>query len=461
MDSKHYRGAFVGMATGDALGAPSRGMKPGRVKQLFNRLEGMPDPDIAYKETPSLWRMRGLYSSPSQQALAVADSILISAGFDINDIIESLLTLGDGHEEYSLYRGADPVFLKALTKMKEGRRPPECSIMNPGISALTRALPLALYFREDPDMLEKSVIECTLLSHNDPRAIAGALAYAHTVTAFTYMNDLEKNPEEFIENLCKKVRQGEERLQDDYSRSLPGSVPREIYYSMSNTLKVLIPCLKEKNNDLVKMTLIAEANRQSPPYPISVVSQDFAPIAISYIIYISLKLKSFGMGILDIINEGKKSCTCGAITGSLLGLKFGMDGIDQEWQDSLINFSGISLRGSELAEFRPDWTERTDLVLMEKMWSVKEQAERKRRIKGKEQKKRPGKNKNSQNKNRTIPDQEDACFAPPPGQIFGTALPDPVKSKKEKALRGKKRIDWKEKRRKGKKGMKETNDQEE
>jgi ADP-ribosylglycohydrolase len=453
-----FDGGFAGMAVGDALAAPAQGLKPARIIQLFGRLEGYLDPDKAFEQTPSHFRLKGLYSLPTQEALCVAESLIVSGHYDLNDIRDTFLALGQGEGALGSFRGMDEAFRKALQNLKEGKDLTGCGVPHPGVGAIPRVLPLAIFFRDDPEAMKKAVIECVLLTHNDPSAISGALAYAWTAARFYKGGSaVLDSPSDFIANLKKYVRKGEECLEDDYKKHLPQEVSTRLYYSMSNSLDILLPCLRENNRDLVKQTILAEANRHKPPFPVSVVSQDFAPSAVIYCLYIALSAKTYGTGIWDTIHEGKEACAMTALVGGLLGLRFGLDGIPEEWRSGLLNADQIELRGREMYHGFPDWGERIDLVTMEKRYTDMEREEIRKRMetfveeKERKERKHPPRPKSSSSVKEGLPPQEEAPFAPPPSVVFGSALPDPIQAKKDKSLRGRKRIEWKEDRRQKKK----------
>jgi len=451
-----FESGFLGMAVGDALAAPAQGLKPARIIQLFGRLEGYLDPDKAFAHTPSHFRLKGLYSLPTQEALCVAESLITTGHYDLNDIRDTFLALGQGEGALGSFRGIDEAFRKALQNLKEGKDLTGCGIPHPGIGAIPRVLPLAIFFRDDPEALKKAVIECVLLSHNDPRAIGGAMAYAWAAARFSKEGSaILDNPSDFMANLVKYVRKGEECLEDDYKKHVPQEVSTRLYYTMSESLDILLPCLRENNPDLVKQTILAEANRHAPPFPINMTSQDFAPSSVIYCLYIALSAKAYGTGVLDTIHEGKEACALAALAGGLLGLRFGPDEIPEEWKSGLLNAEQIELRGREMHHGFPDWGERTDLVTMEKRYTDVEREEIRKRMeafqetKEREERKHPQKTRPASSVKEGLPPQEEAPFAPPPSVVFGSALPDPIQAKKDKSLRGRKRIEWKEDRRKG------------
>ena len=70
------RGCLLGMAVGDALGAPLEGLSSQQIRTHYGRVRNYVDGVQAWKRKPYRWRMRGLYSDDTQQALAICDVLL-------------------------------------------------------------------------------------------------------------------------------------------------------------------------------------------------------------------------------------------------------------------------------------------------------------------------------------------------------------------------------------------------
>lgn len=460
MNNQTYKGLFLGMAIGDAMGAPAQSLKPGRITQVFGKILDYIDPDKAFEPASSHWRMKGLYSLPTQQALVVAESLVTSSKYDLQDIYATFQAMARGEETMGLFRGVDEPFRKTLDFMRTSSAPFERGIAHPGIGAASRVLPLALFFHNDETALMRAAIECALITHTDPRAVAGAAAIAYAAFRFCQEPQIaSKDHADFCRDLQRFTRRSEEVLQDEFGRLVPKEIPAAAFYATSDALSIILPCLRENNFDLSRKTIIAEANRREPQFPISSLNQDFAPSAIAYAIYVALSAATFGQGVIEIINEGKEACAMGAIAGGLLGLRFGEEGISDEWRAGLLNAHEIARRGDEMADGFPDWAERADLITMESRLTREDAAERRKRresvIREEEErdKKRAAREKSAAppEPKPKLPPQEDAPFAPPPWIVFGEPLADPITKQRDKALRGRKRIDWKETRRHKKK----------
>ena len=55
------RGCLLGLAVGDALGAPLEGLTAQQIKTHYGRVKNYVDGVQAWKRKPFRWRLRGLY----------------------------------------------------------------------------------------------------------------------------------------------------------------------------------------------------------------------------------------------------------------------------------------------------------------------------------------------------------------------------------------------------------------
>ena len=87
------RGCLLGMAVGDALGAPLEGLSAQQIKTHYGRVRNYVDGVQAWKRKPYRWRMRGLYSDDTQQALALCDILLDYGRVDPERLADLYLSL--------------------------------------------------------------------------------------------------------------------------------------------------------------------------------------------------------------------------------------------------------------------------------------------------------------------------------------------------------------------------------
>src|SRR5438270_1374964 len=82
------RGCLLGVAIGDALGAPLEGLGTQQIRAHDGQVDDFVDGSRAWKKKPYRWRMPGLYTDDTQQALALADVLLDHRAIDPDRLAE-------------------------------------------------------------------------------------------------------------------------------------------------------------------------------------------------------------------------------------------------------------------------------------------------------------------------------------------------------------------------------------
>src|SRR5579864_7328386 len=70
------RACLLGLAVGDALGSPLEGLNAQQIRAHYGLVVDYVDGARAWKKKPYRWRLPGLYSDDTQQALALCDTLL-------------------------------------------------------------------------------------------------------------------------------------------------------------------------------------------------------------------------------------------------------------------------------------------------------------------------------------------------------------------------------------------------
>lgn len=448
-----FRGCLLGLAIGDAIGYPIEGMKAGYIKQLFGEIEGFADNDKFPLENFFKWRASGIYSDDTQQSLAIADVLIMEEGFIKESLAEIFIRLSDEGEQYQpqgLHRGAEKDFIASVLKMKANPKNLfSCGHPSASNGAAARIVPMGLYYRDSKEELIRNVVEASLLTHNDPCAIAAAAALARSVSVMINLSPRENVPiNEFCSDIKDITIRAENFIEDNYWKFLDKDKRILSKHTFSDSLSILEPILRENDDDIARSTIIKEANRHNPDFPITSCNQGYAPASVIASLYYGFKYKNFNQGLLTAINEGKDADTVGAMTGALLGAHLGIEAIPTEWISNLKGSEQISLRADALLTNQPDYMKWIDLVenekqLMEYISSEKEKfisSHKKEieKIKEKHEKKEALKAKLKEERTKI----ENLAFAPPPD----VWLKDKA-TKLEKLARSKKRITWKETRR--------------
>lgn len=457
-------GTMLGLAIGDALGAPVEGLKAGHIQQLIGQVENYLDPFILFPDRPGKWRRAALYTDDTQQALALADTLAIYSEADTQHLAELYVRLWrEGANEWPFggHRGTGHFFRRAVERMEEcPENPALAGQPSAGNGAAMRIAPLGLWRAAETERLSREVIQVSRLTHSDPRGIGAALALAWIVAWFA---EEKGSPEAAAAEMLPWLAGQEEELRENWGLREEGLEERP--RSLAEAWKGLPLLVKEKNADLAQRSILEAAAQCGPSHRLSQPSSGFAPASVYYALYVALSADNFTKGLLEAVNSGGDADTVGAMTGAVLGARFGVEDIPEGWIEGLMNTEQVQARGRALRDREVDWAAWEDYIEMEKdltrlEWEAiqKEMAE-KRRLLQKEKEKREEKKARAQEKKKG----QKVELLPPLDIWFGNKPPldghdeDPEEQRRHKEKRGKKRIPWKEERRqkKRKKGHEE------
>ncbi|MFP4382206.1 MAG: ADP-ribosylglycohydrolase family protein [Candidatus Sumerlaeia bacterium] len=451
-----YTGSMLGQAVGDALGAPVEGLKGGHIQQIFGELNYYADPMTAFPDKPSRWRLPGLYTDDTQQALAVAEVLAIYGEADcraLADLYLRLMQEGPAEAPFGAHRGTGYFFRKSVPSMSRAKDVRNCGQFSAGNGAAMKMAPVGLYYANDLEAMARAVIDFSLMTHHDIRGIAGALAMAYVVARLVVAEnaDSEATAMEIAEGMSGFVARWEDRLAEEYADFIaPESLGMPRHY-MSEALSVLPSLLREANDQLAEKTIVKGAQRSEPNENVSHAYCGFAVASVVIAIYRALSARNFAEGLIGVVNAGGDTDTVGAMAGAILGARFGAEQIPADWIDGLMNADFIKARARAMREKVVNWEAWGDYIDSEISLTEKEQksieialADNEELLEQKRQKAMQKKAKKEEKQK-----HKDLGFAPPPEVWLADEEEekDPIQSKKDRARRGKRRIAWKEERR--------------
>lgn len=462
-------GSLLALAVGDTLGAATDGLKDGHILQVFGEIAGYPDPIAGFSDRPGKWRLRGLYTARTQQALAAAEVLAVYDAPDpaaLAGLFTRLLHEGTPGASSGIFRGPGHFFRRAVQRMAEGAEALATGQPSAGNGACSRGAVVGLYYRDaDDETLARAVIELSLPTHNDPRAIAAALAVAHCVARFAASGDAERPaPLALAEELGPWLREQEEFLAREYGRHLDPNAGRDRLHHMSRVLETLPSLVRERDDALASRTIVGLANDCDPDNRIAQPQAGFAPASVTAALYRALTQPGVEPGLLAVVHAGGETSAAAAIAGAILGARFGGENLPEQWVAGLLNAAQVRVRAEALRDHEVNWAAWEDLVEMEKALSENEEHALRKALAahGKEIAKRTqrlGDQRQRAAAHKTAPHLEPG-FAPLPAVWIGGAPTsgsiaiihrdpdaDPIQAKRDRALRGRKRIGWKEERR--------------
>lgn len=364
------RGCLLGMAVGDALGAPLEGLSAQQIKTHYGRVKNYVDGVQAWKRKPYRWRLRGLYSDDTQQALAICD-VLLECGEVVSDrLAELYVALATPRGAFAgAHRGIGRSFRQVLCDLERGVSPRRTGQMTAGIGAAMRIAPIALYF-EDTDAMFSSVMEASIMTHRDVRSLSGALLVAHAIRRLA--GGAPRDPGLLLWTAADVAR--------DERRFSEGTDYADLIISLDRHAKSLsravahAESLLELTRDRALGALVEEANRHGAEPVCRRPTMGFPPACIPTCLYYLLTTDSFEEAITEIVNLGGDTDTAGAILGALAGTHYGPDQIPRRWLDGLQNREGIEARAEAIAQRSVAGLSIPDLVATEQELNRREGA---------------------------------------------------------------------------------------
>lgn len=314
------RGALLGLALGEALGAGTRGRA--LLAPAFPELADTP------REPAS-----GSLGPATLSAIALAHALGGSGTYSVETaIIHHRQWLERSPEAPDVVRDALsnehlrnwPHQAAHAAWIRSQKRPPD------GL-ALARTVPLALHFSVDPHARAEAVQKDVRLTHADPRAVLAALALQGAIATAVH-TAAESHLPIFAAAGAELVR----------GAALLGAVDRELIPEAHDAVRQLKEDLAaaEKPDPLLYGPEL-HLQRSGPN----------ARLAVRLAFWELAHAPGLESGLLDVVNRGGEAGTHGAIAGALLGARFGEASVPARWRAS-----AMLLRGPRPAGYgAPAW----------------------------------------------------------------------------------------------------------
>ena len=342
------RGAFLGMAIGEALGAPLEGLTPEEIESKAGRVTGFVQASRTQPSHRARRMRRALYEDETQVALAVSEALVRRGGFDANVFKGQLEELGRPIEGniFGCFRNPRRNFRAAVRRMLAGEDWKACGVSTAGSGAASRGIPLGAWFREDPEGRTKACIEAALLTHLDPRACAATATIADLVALALVTDPDAMEPKDFVEAAIAGARRAEDLLESEYASVLrPGY--EHALHQFSECLALLNEILDLDVDEAFGRIVATAADKGSRP--ITLATRGFSLTAVITAIYFFLTgHDSFEETVLDTVCEGGSTDTLGCLVGGLCGALQGEAKIPEIWRRELKNSDHVAKRGEAM-----------------------------------------------------------------------------------------------------------------
>lgn len=292
LEVNRQRGALIGLAVGDALGAAVEFMRPGTFEEVTGYRAGGPHGLEA-----------GEWTDDTSMALALADSIA-SVGWDINDQAQRYVQWWQ-HGAYSVnghcfdIGNTTVAALRRFERLGDATASGDSAERASGNGSIMRLAPVpiryASFFPDDVERLAELCIESSLPTHASPQCLSGCAYFGLILCGL--MHGLERD----------------QVLSSDWEP---------------------LRTLREYHTLHAEVAEVAEGSfrRKTPP---QIRGSGYVVRSLEAALWAFHDATDFREAVLRAVNLGDDADTTGAVCGQLAGAYWGETGIPQEWRDSL------------------------------------------------------------------------------------------------------------------------------
>ena len=276
-----FQGCLIGLAVGDALGAPLEFMTEAEIARQYG-------PVREYRGGGWLGLAPGEYTDDTQMMLCIARSIVAQGRFDPADVAERFVVWLDGgpKDAGNTTRRAIELLKGGVAWREAGERAcAERGRMGAGNGSVMRCAPIALLDYRDERRLIEDSWNSSLITHGDPRACWGAVALNLLIAGL-----VAGGGEGLVEAVAARIAEREVR---EALLAAPGLAIAELRPSgfVVDTLQTALRCF--------------------------------------------LGAGSFEEALVSAVNLGGDADTVGAVCGALAGARYGLSSIPAHWQAGL------------------------------------------------------------------------------------------------------------------------------
>ncbi len=298
---ERYRGAILGLAVGDALGAPLEGLRPG----WFEPVEDMTGGGFHGVE-PGQW------TDDTSMALCLAESLIERGGFDPTDQLERYRRwYREGYlSSKDVCFGIGCTTRESIERFEQTGEP-YCGIEDPsraGNGSIMRLAPVPLFFDRDPEEAIERSADSSRTTH----------ATRNAVDACRYFGGVLIGAASGVEK--------DELLSERYS-PVPG------YWDEYP----LAPEIDEVASGSFK--------RRQPP---EIEGSGYVVRSLEAALWAFCNSSSFEGGCLMAVNLGDDTDTTGAVYGQLAGAFYGAADIPERWLRTIFQRSKIEVYAERL-----------------------------------------------------------------------------------------------------------------
>ncbi|MDI6886130.1 MAG: ADP-ribosylglycohydrolase family protein [archaeon] len=276
-----FRGALIGSAVGDAIGAPVEGWSMEMVSSMYSEEKG--------------WKMiYGRYTDDTEMMIGVAESLIEHKGFNGADMARRFI------QNYDATRGYGPGSKAALKRIRDGERWDEASEKlfggegSYGNGAAMRIAPIGILYYDNADTLREIAYKSSHITHSHELGKEGAALQAFSIAL--------------------AVRGQKEGMLS----ALKEFVKNDVYKEKIRKIAILL------DKDASKKEVISELGNGEAAF-------NSVPTAI----YSFLRFDKFEDSVVYAVSLGGDTDTIGAMTGAISGAYYSEGAIPTEWVEKL------------------------------------------------------------------------------------------------------------------------------
>lgn len=317
-----FIGTLLGTAIGDALGRPFEGWFRPQIEKNIGRVTELL-PDFIPYHFPA-----GQYTDDTQLTIAIAESLVLSKGFNLDNLIKRFI---DWLSEPPIGPGYGCI--SSIKKLLRGIPWQEAASNSGGNGTAMRVSPIGLfYYNNIPKLIETARIS-SIITHNHWAATASAIVVARSVAYLINCDTLDIN--DFLQMIASSIEKPEF---EDYAKNI---------LNLKRILKL------NKKEALLELGGIGI----KPPWPNPAkesgkgfISAYAMSTTLSALFCFLLSPDDFENSVIEAVMAGGDTDTCGAITGAISGAFNGVEKIPQRWIKVLVNNKKIEELAIQLFE---------------------------------------------------------------------------------------------------------------
>lgn len=302
-NKNRFYGCLIGLAVGDAVGAPLEFTQPGSFEPITDMIE---DGKLNIK--------KGEYTDDTAMALCLADSLLRSKGFDPQDQMEtySAWALKGKFSSRAYGFGFGQTFMTAFHRYRRTGDPYSGAnnAKRPGNGSIMRLAPVPLFFFPDEQAVIHYSGESSRTTHGHPESVFASRLFGRMIV------------------MALSGRNKQEILGDHVPET---NAPENIQHIAQGEY------ITKTENEID--------------------STFFAAKCLEAALWCFYHTDSFAQAILKAANLGGDADSTAAVCGQIAGAYYGYDNIPQSWIDNLVNKKMIM----EIAHQLVMWTNNTNI----------------------------------------------------------------------------------------------------